>query len=159
MSRTCAAVVLPNRHIIICVLCHGMPMVVNCVLGVQALLCLGPCVQAMRKAGIHQYTDFAAVSSSHIWHAGGTQRVPSSVADVHALQGLSTAGKRALWLFMQQAEQAATSANVPLRDTGHFVSALEHFGLPEHIQVCNSMRCARYFVVDLIRSCAASSGT
>jgi hypothetical protein len=105
------------------------------VVAVQALQCLGPCVLAMRSAGIHQYADFAAVSSAHVWYPGATQRVPAGIADVHALQGLSASEKRALWLFMQQAEQAATGTKVPLRETDHFAAALESVGLPGRIQV------------------------
>jgi hypothetical protein len=105
----------------------------------QALLCLGPCVQAMRSAGIHQYADFAAVTSAHVWYPGSTQRVPASIADVHALQGLSALEKRSLWLFMQQAEQAATGKNVLLKESDCFVAALESFGLPGRIQVCRPL--------------------
>lgn len=102
----------------------------------QALLCLGSCVRGMRGAGIHQYTDFAAVSSCHVWRPGGSAiRVPSSTADVHALSSVPAAGKRALWLLMQQAERAATVAASTVGDAEPFVSVLDRFGIPDDVQV------------------------
>jgi RAB protein geranylgeranyltransferase component A len=99
----------------------------------QALECTGPCVEAIRKAGLHLYIDFVPVSDAYVYSAAdrALHPVPSGVAGVHAMSGLTAAEKRTMWLFMRQVERAATGAPVPLFQGRHFAADLQACKLPQ----------------------------
>ena len=103
----------------------------------QAMQCTGPCVTAIRRAGLHHYLEFLPVTSAFVYDraAARLRRVPACTADVHSAEGLSAAQRRQLWLVMREVERGATGSRTTLFGTGDFEAALRGCGLPQYVEV------------------------
>ena len=127
----------------------------------QAMQCTGPCVTAIRRAGLHHYLEFLPVTSAFVYDraAARLRRVPARTADVHSAEGLSAAQRRQLWLVMREVERGASGGRTSLFGTGDFEAALQGCGLPRYVEVCFKAASASsldHYHIELCASCGAA---